>query len=161
MKIPVTINGEKTILDELPDTPLLIALRKLGFISAKKGCGQGKCGFCTILVDDKPVSSCIVPVGIVRDSKIITLEYFSTTKEYSDIEHGFKAAGIKLCGYCNSFKYFSVYKLLKDNYRPSKEQLLELTSEDKCSCTEQNTFMNGILYATATRHEREGRKKNV
>ena len=161
MKIPVTINNEKVILDENPDEKLLYVLRKRSLISIKRGCEEGKCGFCTVLLDDKPVSSCMIPVGIVKDCSIITLEYFSKSKEYEDIDLGFKKAGIQLCGYCNSFKYFSVYRLLKDNYRPEKEQLMELTAEDKCTCTEQTSFMNGILYATANRHEREGRKKNV
>ncbi|MDD5789273.1 MAG: 2Fe-2S iron-sulfur cluster-binding protein [Spirochaetia bacterium] len=161
MKIPITINGEKMILDEAPDEKLLFVLRKRKLISVKIGCEEGKCGFCTVLLNDKPVSSCLIPVGIVKDCTIETLEYFSKSPEYKDIEAGFSKAGMNLCGYCNSFKFFSVYRLLKDNYRPSKEQLLELAAEDKCSCTEQGVFMNGILYATAKRHEREGRKKNV
>lgn len=161
MKIPVTINGKKIILDENPDEKLLFVLRKQKLISVKIGCEAGKCGFCTVLLNDKPVSSCLIPVGIVKDCTIETLEYFSKSKEYKDIETGFLKAGMNLCGYCNSLKYFSVYRLLKDNYRPTKAQLIELTTEDKCSCTEQGVFMNGILYATAARHEREGRKKNV
>lgn len=158
MKIPVVINGQKTILDEAPEEKLLYVLRKRRLISAKRGCEAGKCGFCTVLLDDKPVSSCLVPVGIIKNCEVTTLEHFSKTKEFKDIEAGFKKAGIRLCGYCNSFKYLSVYRLLKDNYRPTKEQLLELTAEDKCQCTEQGAFMNGILYATAIRHEREGRR---
>ena len=161
MKIPVTLNGEKIILDEDGDETLLHVLRKKKLISCKNGCGKGHCGFCTVLLNDEPVSSCKIPVSIVRDCTIITLEYFSKTKEYADIEQGFKQAGIKLCGWCNSHKYFSVYRLLKDNYRPSKEQLLELCHEDNCQCTDSTSLMNGILYATATRHKREGRKKNV
>lgn len=161
MKIPLTINGEKIIIDEDPGEKLLYVLRKRKLISVKRGCEQGKCGMCTVLLDDNPVSSCMIPVGIVKDRSIITLEYFSKTKDYDDIEKGFSSAGIKLCGYCNSFKFFTVYKLLKDNYRPTKEQLLETAAQDKCSCTEQNVFMNGIMFATAQKHQREGRKKNV
>lgn len=147
MKIPVIINGEKTILDESPDEKLLYVLRKHRFISAKRGCEEGKCGFCTVLLDDRPVSSCLIPVGIVKDCTIETLEHFSGTKEYKNIEEGFKRAG--------------VYRLLKDNYRPTKEQIYSFTAEDKCQCTEQGAFINAILYATAIYHESEGRKKNV
>ncbi len=161
MKIPVKINEEKLILDEQPDEKLLYVLRKRNLISAKRGCEEGKCGFCTVLLDDKPVSSCLIPVGIVKDCSIETLEHFSKTKEYKDIELGFKKAGITPCGYCNSFKYFGIYRLLKDNYRPSKDQIFAFTAEDKCPCTEQGALINAILYATAIFHEREGRKKNV
>lgn len=160
MKIPVTINDEKVILDENPDEKLLYVLRNRGFHSVKRGCEAGKCGLCTVLLNDKPVASCRIPVGIVKDSKITTLEHFSSTKEFADIEKGFALAGMNLCGYCNSFKFFSVYKLLQENYRPSKEQLEEIAAQDKCSCTEPGVFINGILYATALKHKREGRKKN-
>ena len=64
MKIPVTINGKKIILDENPDEKLLFVLRKQKLISVKIGCEAGKCGFCTVLLNDKPVSSCLIPVGI-------------------------------------------------------------------------------------------------
>jgi len=161
MKIPVTINGEKIILDENPDEKLLSVLRNRNLISIKRGCEQGRCGFCTVLLNDQPVSSCLIPVGIVKDCEIITLEYFEKTPQFDDIDRGFKQAGVVLCGYCNSYKYFSVYKLLNANYRPTREQLFQLTSEDKCSCTEQTAFMNGIIFATANRHNREGSKKNV
>ena len=82
MKIPVTINGKKIILDENPDEKLLFVLRKQKLISVKIGCEAGKCGFCTVLLNDKPVSSCLIPVGIVKDCTIETLEYFSKSKEY-------------------------------------------------------------------------------
>ena len=55
MKIPVTINGKKIILDENPDEKLLFVLRKQKLISVKIGCEAGKCGFCTVLLNDKPV----------------------------------------------------------------------------------------------------------
>ena len=161
MKIPLTINDEKIIIDEEPDEKLLFVLRKQNLHSVKRGCEKGKCGFCTVLLNNVPVSSCLIPVGILKNSSIETIEHFSKTKDYQDIEKGFAMAGMDLCGFCNSFKYFSVYKLLKENYRPSTEQLLQLANEDKCHCTEASTFINGILYATAIKHKREGRKKNV
>ena len=161
MKIPVTLNGEKIILDANPEEKLLTVLRKMGFNSLKHGCEKGRCGCCTVLLNDMPVSSCLIPAGILKDSTIVTLEAFVRTKEYEDIATGFEKAGVQLCGFCNASKYFTVYRLLKDNYRPSKEQLLETASEDKCTCTESSSYMNAILYATAEKHQREGRKKNV
>lgn len=161
MKIPIILNGEKTIIDANGDEKLLSVLRNLNLFSAKNGCEEGKCGYCTVLLDDRPVNSCLIPIGIIRDCSVVTLEFFKKTKDYEDIMKGFSQAGINLCGYCNASRILSVYALLKRVYRPSKEDLIEIANEIKCTCTDSSTFINGILFATANKHESEGRKKNV
>ncbi|WP_294428110.1 (2Fe-2S)-binding protein [uncultured Treponema sp.] len=161
MKIPVILNSEKRILDAKPTEPLLDVLRKNGLLSVKEGCTKGLCGSCTVLLDEKPVSSCIIPVGIVRNATIETLEFFLMTKEGEDIISGFKQAGVNMCGYCNSARVFSTYALLKKVYRPTSEELEQLADCIKCNCTDRKTFINGVIYATANRHEREGRKNGI
>lgn len=158
MKIPVILNSEKVILDAKPTEPLLEVLRRQGLLSIKEGCTKGKCGSCTVLLDDRPVSTCIIPVGIVRNATIETLEFFLLTKEGEDIITGFKQAGIQMCGFCNSSRIFSTYALLKKVYRPSSEELEQLADSIKCNCTDRKTFLNGVYYATANKHEREGRR---
>lgn len=161
MKIPVFLNGEKVILDAKPTESLCSVLRRQDLLSVKEGCGKGKCGSCTVLLDDNPVPSCIIPVGIVRNASIETLEFFSLTKEGEDILSGFRQAGMNLCGYCNGARVFSAYALLKKVYRPSMEELEALADSIKCTCTDRKTFMNGVVYATANKHEREGRKNGL
>ena len=96
MKIPVTLNGTKIILDAHADESLMKVLHKNGCPSVKRGCSGGFCGTCTILLDDKPVASCKIPAGIVRNCDIVTLDYFTKSEEYSNIMAGFQKAGIKL-----------------------------------------------------------------
>ena len=156
MKIPVTLNGSQTILEADPEEKLLTVLRRLRLISVKKGCGKGLCGCCSVLLDSRPVPSCLLPVGAARGSTIITLEHFSKTVDYTDIMNGFKQAGAQLCGYCNAGKVFAVYDLISRVYRPSKEDLMELADGLTCTCTDRNTFINGVLYAVANKHRREG-----
>lgn len=158
MKIPVILNGEKVILDARPSEKLSTVLRRHGLFSVKEGCGKGKCGSCTVLLDDKSVPSCIVPVGIARNASIETLEFFLLTKEGEDIATGFKQAGINMCGFCNGARVFATYALLKKVYRPSMEELESLAASIECNCTDKKTFMNGVIYATATKHEREERR---
>lgn len=158
MKIPVILNGERQILDAEPSDSLKDVLRKEGYVSVKTGCGEGKCGSCTVLLDDKPVSSCIIPAGIVRNATIDTMEFFSLTKDYDDIVAGFKQAGVQPCGFCNNARIFSTYALLKKVYRPDAEDLEKLADEITCNCTDKKTFMHGVVYATANKHEREGRR---
>ncbi|MBQ0051514.1 MAG: 2Fe-2S iron-sulfur cluster binding domain-containing protein [Treponema sp.] len=158
MKIPVTLNEEKIIIDESPDTFLRESLRNSGILSIKEGCEKGRCGSCTVLLDGKPVSSCILPTAIVKDCKIITLEHFIKTKDGQDIQKGFATAGINLCGFCNASRYFSTYALLNKSYKPTQEELEETANSIECSCIDKKNFIAGILYATANKHEREGRK---
>ena len=111
MKIPVTLNGTKTILDAHADESLMKVLHKNGCPSVKSGCSGGFCGACTILLDDKPAAACKIPAGIVHNSDIVTLDYFVKTEEYNIIMSGFQKAGIKLCGYCTAGKVFSAYQI--------------------------------------------------
>ena len=161
MKIPVTLNDEKIIMDANPDDRLLDVLRQKKLFSVKKGCGKGRCGFCTVLLDGQPVASCLIPAGIVRNASIVTLEHFSKSPEYADIADGFKTAGVHPCGWCNAAKYFTVHSLLSRIYRPSKDELNELADGQTCSCTNRDTFINGVLYAVANKHRREGRKNGI
>ena len=160
MKIPVILNEEKVILDADCDERLLYVLRRRNLISAKAGCEQGRCGSCAILLDEKPVSSCLIPAGIARNSKIETLEHFSKSEVYTDIIKGFESAGARLCGYCEAVKVFSVYDLLNRPDRPTVENINNLASEMTCPCTEKNSFVSGVLHAVANYRERTGIKKN-
>ncbi|MBR1402834.1 MAG: 2Fe-2S iron-sulfur cluster binding domain-containing protein [Treponema sp.] len=161
MKIPVLLNSEKVILDAKPTENVRDVLRRYGLLSVKEGCDKGTCGSCTILLDDNPVPSCIIPVGIVRNASIETLEFFSLTKEGEGILAGFKQAGVSMCGFCNSARIFSTYALLKKTYRPTMDELEQLADSIACTCTDRKTFMNGVVYATANKHDREGRRNGL
>ena len=83
MNVPVILNGNKTILEAPADETLMSVLRRIGCASVKCGCGQGMCGSCTVLLNDSPVATCKIPLGIIQNADIVTLEYFERTKEYS------------------------------------------------------------------------------
>lgn len=158
MKIPVILNGEKIILDADPEEKLEETLRRQGLFSVKEGCQKGKCGSCAVLLDGKAVPSCLVPAGTVKNSEIETLEFFIKTKDGQDIKKGFDQAGITLCGFCNSARYFTAYNIINKPYRPNKDELEEIASSIECSCTDTNKFIDGIMFALANKHSREGRK---
>jgi len=158
MKIPVILNDEKIILDANPEEKLLETLRRLELFSVKEGCQKGKCGLCAVLLDGKPVPSCLVPVGTVKNSKIETLEHFIKTPDGQDIQKGFSQAGITLCGFCNAARYFTAYNLINKPYKPESEEMEEIASSVDSSCTDDRKFINGMMYAMANKHEREGRK---
>ncbi|MBQ3686495.1 MAG: 2Fe-2S iron-sulfur cluster binding domain-containing protein, partial [Treponema sp.] len=82
MQIPVMLNNEADLFDASPNESLLQALREKKLYKVKCGCMEGHCGNCMVLIDGKPVPSCIVPVAAVRDSNIVTLEFFKSFPEY-------------------------------------------------------------------------------
>lgn len=157
MKIPVTLNEEKTILDVQPDESLLKILQEQGCSSAKSGCKQGLCGSCTILLNDKPVASCKIPAGLIKDAEIVTLEHFSKTDAFKNIMEGFNKAGIKLCGYCNAGKIFSTYQILKMNKKPERKEIAEQVRHLAPCCTDLESLVNGIVYAVDISNKKETR----
>ena len=151
MNVPVILNGNKTILEAPADETLMSVLRRIGCSSVKCGCGQGTCGSCTVLLNDCPVATCKIPLGIIQNADLVTLEYFERTKEYSIIMKGFELAGIKLCGLCDSGKIFSAYQLVKLNRIPTREEIYEQVRSLAPCCTDLNTLINGIILALEIR----------
>ncbi len=159
MKIPLILNGEQKILEVDPAEKLLTVLRREKLFSAKSGCEKGICGACTVLLDDRPVPSCIIPAAAARDSVIETLEHFSQSDAYADIIGGFSKAGVRLCGYCNAGKIFVAYDLIRTGTRPSRGRIYEAVRHFNCPCTETDTLVQGILFAASVQQE-HGRRKS-
>ncbi len=147
MNIPLTLNGEKTLLVDAADTSLLSVLRKNRLYSAKRGCERGICGSCTVLLDGRPVPSCRIPVSLAINRNVQTLESFQKTEEYQDIMKGFNRAGIKLCGFCNAGKIFAARAILLSGDRPNRSAVHAQVSHLSPCCTDEDTLINGILYA--------------
>ncbi len=147
MKIPMTINSSKVTIECDPGKSMMPILRENNWLSVKSGCEEGICGSCTVLLDGVPVPSCCLPAALARNSEIITLEYFSKTAEYRCIMNGFKKAGINLCGYCNAAKVFAAYQVLCTKNSLTREAIAEQLQGIAPCCTDQDTLINGIIYA--------------
>ena len=147
MKIPIIINNTKTVIESQPDKSLLSVLRNMKLFDTKTGCAQGICGNCTILLNGKPVPSCKIPVAIVKDQTVTTLEYFKQTEIYSNIIKGFSKVGIKMCGYCNAGKIFAAYSIITSGKKPVKQFIYEHIKNLSLCCTDTKTLAEGIIYA--------------
>src|SRR5436853_2504704 len=99
--ITLTVNGTTHRLDIDPATPLLYALRdNLGLNGAKFGCGLGQCGACTVVVDGTAVLSCIVPVMMVGNRSVTTVEGLGTAQSPGPMQRAFMEEQAAQCGYC-------------------------------------------------------------
>lgn len=148
MKVPIKLNDDNLVLEADPSISLLDVLRREGLVSPKLGCGKGSCGACTVLLDGKAIPTCIIPLVVVRNATIVTLEHFSKTKEYDLIMDSFARAGLQLCGYCNAGKILGTYSLITANPRPSKQLIYDMVRHFDCSCTEQEALIQGVIYAS-------------
>jgi nicotinate dehydrogenase subunit A len=128
--IKLTVNGQAHDVEVDPDTPLLYVLRNdLELNAAKYGCGLGQCGACTVLLDDKPVFSCLVPVSALGERKVRTLEGLPKT-----VPAAFEAEQAAQCGYCIAGMIVRTQALLERNPRPTEEEVRAHLAPNLCRC---------------------------
>ncbi|MBN1617163.1 MAG: 2Fe-2S iron-sulfur cluster binding domain-containing protein [Spirochaetales bacterium] len=158
MIIPFELNGRQVYIDANPGERLVqILRRRFSLLDAKEGCLSGRCGSCTVLLDGKPVASCIVPVFLVRHGSVETLESFSKTEAYRDIKDGFAEAGVEMCGFCNAGKILHAHYLLEVHPRPTVEEIQACFTASICRCTSMEDLIEGVKKAAAIRRRRSNR----
>jgi aerobic-type carbon monoxide dehydrogenase small subunit (CoxS/CutS family) len=129
------INGAQVDVNADRDTYLLEVLRdELGLTGAKYGCGEGRCGACTVLVDGEPVRSCVTKLGAVAASTITTIEGLEKDGKLHPIQEAFLDVGAMQCGYCTCGMIMSGVALLRKNPDPSLAEIIEFMNGNICRC---------------------------
>ncbi len=157
MQTSLSINNTVILTDAEKDETLLSLLRNENIISAKCGCTKGICGSCTILMDDKPVPSCLIPIGLITTQRIITLEHFALTDEYEDIIQGLQKANVTLCGFCTAGKIFAIHEIINSEETPTRGDILRRMRTFTCLCTNTELLIDAVLKAYDIRLERKGK----
>jgi aerobic-type carbon monoxide dehydrogenase small subunit (CoxS/CutS family) len=130
------LNGELTSVQILPEETLLQVLRdKLDIKGVKKGCGEGECGSCTVLLDGQPVVSCLLPATKAANRNVITIEGVSEGWKLHPIQEAFLEAGAVQCGFCTPGMILSAKALLDRCPSPSEEEIRTALSGNICRCT--------------------------
>lgn len=128
------INGEKLKVDVDPSTPILWVLRDhLGLLGTKYGCGIAACGSCTILLDDDAIRSCVLPISLVEDKEITTIEGLSEHAEHP-LQKAWLEHDVPQCGYCQAGQIMSAAALLKQKSNPSDEDIDTAMEGNICRC---------------------------
>ncbi len=142
------INGRTIDVDVEGDTPLLYVLRDdLKMNGAKFGCGLGQCGACTVLVDDKPVFSCVVPVSVLQGRRITTIEGLGTIDKPGPVQRAFIEEQAAQCGYCTAGIVMRAEALLKETRQPSEALIRERLSPSLCRCGTHNRVIKAVQRA--------------
>jgi carbon-monoxide dehydrogenase small subunit len=134
--IDFTLNG-KQVSREVPNHRLLLDLLRdeIGATGTKEGCGTGDCGACTVLLDGKPVNSCLVLSGELDGADIVTIEGLKIGPELHPIQKAFLQDGGAQCGYCTPGMLMMSKALLDENLNPTEEDIRFALSGNLCRCT--------------------------
>jgi nicotinate dehydrogenase subunit B len=135
MHLPIQVNGERHPTQIDPDRTLLSVLRDdLGLTGTKYGCGEGRCGACTVLVDGNPVQSCRITAGAVAGSRILTIEGLAKDGTLHQIQEAFLEAGALQCGYCTPGMIMSALALSQTNPQPTAAEIAHFMQDHICRC---------------------------
>lgn len=144
MQIELTINGERRWLATYPDEKLLDLLRRYGYMGVKKGCGEGTCGSCVILLDGKLVNSCILFAPMAAGRSVTTIEGLGTIEQPHFIQKEFVGAGAVQCGFCTPGMVLATKALLDDNPDPSEQDIKLALDGNLCRCTGYKKIIDGV-----------------
>lgn len=143
----IKLNNKKYKYQSDKDTPLLWVLRdELNLKGTKFGCGKGLCGACSVMVDGVSIRSCITPVGTVIGKNIQTIEGLSKDGNHI-LQKAWKEFNVPQCGYCQTGQIISAAALLKENPKPSDEDIDTAMSGNICRCGTYPRIKSAIKWA--------------
>jgi aerobic-type carbon monoxide dehydrogenase small subunit (CoxS/CutS family) len=143
------LNGKEVAVTTAPERMLLWVLRTdLGLTGTKYGCGEGYCGFCTVLVDRKPERSCSLPLSKVEGKSVLTIEGLSKGGKLHPIQQAFVDHGALQCGYCTPGMILEAYALLLRKPNPTEAEIADALEGNLCRCGTHTRVIAAVLTAS-------------
>ncbi|MGM0607677.1 MAG: (2Fe-2S)-binding protein [Candidatus Muiribacteriota bacterium] len=159
MKINFKLNGEQVNCDVPPHYTLLRMIREIfGLTGTKKGCDKGECGACTLIMNNKAVTSCIIPAPVADGAEIITVEGISRNKKMHIIQEKLVEAGAVQCGFCTPGMVMTAYSLFIQDRDFSRKEIKKAIAGNLCRCTGYEFIIKGIDNALKSRKNNSGSK---
>ncbi len=139
------VNGAKHRVETDPERNLLGVLRdELDLTGSKYGCGEGKCGACTVLINGKATRSCITPVGECAGKQITTIEGLERDGKLHPLQESFLTNQAMQCGYCTCGMIMSGVALLQKNATPTKQDIVRAMDGNICRCCTYSRIVEAI-----------------
>jgi len=135
LKISLVVNGKEVSLEVSAGNTLIEVLRGLGLRSVKKSCETGNCGACTVLLDGRPVASCIMLAAQADGRAVTTVEGLAEDGTMQALQDAFVEAGAPQCGFCTPGILLVLAALLKSNPSPTRDEIREAMSGNICRCS--------------------------
>lgn len=147
--IEICVNDEWRFVTVEPRHALVEVLRDmLGLTGTKDGCEQGTCGACTVLVEGRPVLSCLTLAAECEGKDIRTVEGLSDGGKISAIQEAFLDQGAIQCGFCTPGMLMSITSLLERNPKPTVSEIKKALEGNLCRCTGYNAIVAAVLQAS-------------
>ena len=148
MPVSLMLNGQVRNSPATPDTPLLYVLRNdCDIHSTKYGCGAAQCGACTVLLDGRPVRSCVLPCASVGQANVTTVEGLGTPQQLHALQQAFIDEQAAQCGYCIAGMIMSAKALLDRNARPGEAEIREALAGNLCRCGTHSRIVRAVQRA--------------
>ena len=143
--ITLKVNGKEVSVDVVPGEMLVDVLReRLGLTGTKVGCREGECGSCSIILNGKLVTSCLVPAMKAQGAEILTIEGLEKNGELHLIQKRFIEEGAIQCGFCTPAMVLAGKALLDENPHPTREEIQLAISGILCRCTGYQKIIKAI-----------------
>jgi len=149
MKITFTLNGTEQSHEVYPGTTLLEVLRREGHLEVKHGCDSGDCGVCTVLIDGKPINSCILLAAQADGANITTVKDLGDLDNLHTIQEAFLDTGAVQCGFCTPAMLLVAKELLERTADPTEDEIRDALAGVLCRCTAYVKPMAAIAEAAA------------
>ena len=147
-KYTLTVNGQSRSVDVASDTPLLWVLRdNLELVGTKFGCGVGQCGACTVHLNGVPTRSCLTPISTVGRKQVTTIEGLDATASHP-LQKAWCELDVPQCGYCQAGQIMTAAALLKENPKPSDQDIDDSMAGNLCRCATYLRIRAGIRRAS-------------
>ncbi|MBW1714444.1 MAG: (2Fe-2S)-binding protein [Deltaproteobacteria bacterium] len=149
ISIDLTVNGERHQVDTTPWITLLELLREtLHLTGTKEGCGLGECGSCIVLVDGRPVNSCLMLAVDARGRQITTIEGLVSNGDLHPLQQSFIEKGAVQCGFCTPAMILSAKALLDENPDAGEEEIKQTLSGIICRCGNYKKIIEAVRTAS-------------
>ncbi len=145
MLVKIKVNGVDYSLDVDVNERLIDVLRnRLGLMSVKEGCGVGDCGLCMVLLDDRPVNSCLVLAYQAANHEVTTVESLADGEELHPLQKAFIDVGAVQCGFCIPAVLIVLKNLMDKNPSASKDEVRHALRSVLCRCGSYLRFIEGF-----------------
>jgi len=155
MKVRLNVNEEEYEVDVSPGTSLNDALRDIiGLTGTKRGCDSGGCGMCTLLLDGKPVFSCMTPCWRAEGKHVLTVEGLAKDGKLHPLQESFVRNSAPQCGYCTSAMLLVAKAFLDSNPNPTEDELRAAMCGVLCRCTGYTPYLEAIMEVVKESHNK-------
>lgn len=146
--VTLKINGrERQVLAGATQTLLEVLRDQLGLTGSKRGCNQGVCGACTVMIDGRPVRGCLSLAANCEDREITTIEGLAGPEGLTPVQQALVDSGAVQCGFCTSGMVISAHWLLQRNEKPDRDEIRRTLSGNLCRCSGYRKIIDAVAEA--------------